>query len=47
MAWEPGNLKTDTNSYYNITLKAGKNFGTVRRQRKFVKKFAAVTVIVG
>ena len=27
--------------------KAGKNFGTVRRQRKFVKKFAAVTVIVG
>ena len=20
MAWEPGNLKTDTNSYYNITL---------------------------
>ena len=20
MAWEPGNLKTDTNTYYNITL---------------------------
>jgi putative transposase len=25
MAWEPGNLKTDTNTYYNITLFSSAN----------------------
>jgi hypothetical protein len=27
MAWEPGNLKTDTNTYYNITLFLSVNIG--------------------
>jgi len=27
MAWEPGNLKTDTNTYYNITLFSSANIG--------------------
>ena len=26
MAWEPGNLKTDTNTYYNITLFLSANY---------------------
>ena len=27
MAWEHGNLKTDTNTYYNITLFSSANIG--------------------
>ena len=26
MVWEPGNLKTDTNTYYNITLFLSANY---------------------
>lgn len=42
MAWEHGNLKTDTNTYYNITLflsvNIGRNAEEIYRKSRLRKK---------
>ncbi len=44
MAWEHGNLKTDTNTYYNITLfssaNTGRNYWLSRQISDDIKQFS-------
>jgi hypothetical protein len=38
MAWEHGNLKTDTNTYYNITLFLSANAEKIYRKSRLRKR---------
>ena len=41
MAWEHGNLKTDTNTYYNITLFLSANAEKIYRKSRLRKRVTA------